>query len=131
MDWYQAYCTTYKSHVMAICYGGKGCPLDRGLDILTEDPEHGNIDNSSTHGLDATVALGGPETVGHSEDPAYNDQDRLKVLIWEINNLHQRVVAGEGQQVETLDCIQHELQNLSIAIYHLQPPAPAEPFGEV
>ena len=49
----------------------------------------------------------------------------------EINDLCQRGPAGEGKPVETLDCIQHELQNLSIAIHHPQPPAPAKPFGEV
>ena len=64
------------------------------------------------------------------EDPAYNDQDRLEVLTREINDLHQRV-AAEGQLVETWDHIQHELQNLSIAIHHPQPPAPAKPFREV
>ena len=42
-----------------------------------------------------------------------------------------RVAAEEGQSVETMDCIQYELQNLSIAIHQPQPPAPAEPFGEV
>ena len=39
-DWYQAYCTTYKTHAMATLHRGAGHPLDRGLDILTEDPEH-------------------------------------------------------------------------------------------
>ena len=48
-DWYQACCTTFKTHVMAIHHGGEGCPLERGLDILTEDPEHADIDNDSTH----------------------------------------------------------------------------------
>ena len=38
-------------------------------------------------------------------------------------------MAGEGQPAETLDHIEHELQNLSIALH--QPPAPAEPLGEV
>ena len=46
-------------------HGGAGCPLDRGFDILAEDPEHANVDNKSTHSSDATVALGGPEAVGH------------------------------------------------------------------
>ena len=31
-----------------------------------------NIDNESTHNLDATVALGGPEAVQQPEDPVYN-----------------------------------------------------------
>ena len=56
-DWYQAYCTTYKTHAMATHHGGAGHPLNRGLDILTEDTEHTDIDNDSTHSLDATVAL--------------------------------------------------------------------------
>ena len=105
--------------------------IDTRLTVLHEDPEHIDIDNGITHSSDATIALGGPETVGHPKDPAYNDQERLKTLTREINDLHQRVAAGEGQPVETLDCIQHELQNMSIAIHHPQPPAPAKPFGEV
>ena len=69
-------------------------PLDRGLDMLTEDPEHTDIDNGRTHSFDAIVALGGPEAVRHSEDPVYNDQNRLTVLSREINDLHQKVAAG-------------------------------------
>ena len=46
---------------MATCHRGTGHPLDRGLDILAEDPEHADIDNESTFSLDTTVALGGPE----------------------------------------------------------------------
>ena len=101
---------------MATHHGGAGHPLDRGLDILTEDPEHGDI-NDSTLSSDVTVALGGPEAVGHPEDPVYDNQDKLTALLREIKDLHQRVAAGEGQPAETLDCIQHELQNLSIAIH--------------
>ena len=39
-----------------------------------------NIDNESTHSSDATVALGGPETVAHPEDSVYDNQDRLTAL---------------------------------------------------
>ena len=39
------------------------------------------------------------------------------------------MAAGEGQPAETLDCMQ--CIKLSIAIHQPQPPAPAEPFGEV
>ena len=53
IDWYQAYCTTYKTHTMATYHGGAGCPLDRGLDILAEDPEHADIVNESTYSSDA------------------------------------------------------------------------------
>ena len=62
---YQVYYTAYKTHAMATHHRGTGCPLERGLDIITEDPEHAYLNNGSTHSLDATVALGGPEAVGH------------------------------------------------------------------
>ena len=64
-DKYQAYCTTYKTHAMATHHRNTGQPFDRGMDLSAEDPEPTDIDNESTHGLDATVALGGPEAEGH------------------------------------------------------------------
>ena len=49
-DWYQAFCTTYKTHTMATCHRGTGCPLVRSLDILTDDPEHADgTDQCSTN----------------------------------------------------------------------------------
>ena len=105
-------------------------PLDRGLDILTDDPEHADI-NNSTHSLDATVALVGPGAVGHPEDQVYNEEARLTALTRGINDLCQRVAAREGQPAEALDHIQQELQNLLIAIHQLQPSTLAEPFREV
>ena len=75
-------------HAMATHHGGAGCHLDRGLDILTEDLEHTDINNDSTHSSDATVALGGPEVVRHPEDQVYDNQDRLTALMREINDLH-------------------------------------------
>ena len=65
---------------MATHHRGTGHPLNRGLDILTEDPEHNDNYNESTHSLDATVALGGPEAVEHPQDPVYSSQDRLMAL---------------------------------------------------
>ena len=130
-DRYQTYCTIYKTPTMATCHGGAGHPLDRSLYILTEDPEHANINNDSIHSLEATVVLGGPKAVGYPKDPTYDNQDRLTALTREINDVHQRVAAGEGQPAETLDHIQCELQNLSIAIHQPQPPAPSEPLREV
>ena len=121
-DQYQAYCTMYKTHVIATHHGGTGCPLNRGLDILTEDTEHADINNDSTHISDATAALGDPEAVDHPEDPAFENQDRFTVLTREINDLCQTVAAGEGQSAEALDHIQQELQNLSIIIHQPQPP---------
>ena len=72
-DRYQAYCTTYKMHAMATHDRSTGCPLDRGMDILTEDPEHADIDNERTHSSDTTVALGGPEAEGHPKNPIYDN----------------------------------------------------------
>ena len=89
-DQYQACCTTYKTHTMATHHGGTGHPLNGSLDILAEDPEYADINNESTHSSEATVALGGPESVGHPEDPAYDNQDRLTALMKEINDLHKR-----------------------------------------
>ena len=51
--------------------------------------------------LDATVALGGPEAVGHPKDQVYNEEDRLTTFTRELNTLCQRVVAGKGQPAET------------------------------
>ena len=118
-------------HAMATHHGGAGHLLDKGMDILTEDPEHADIDNESTHSSDATVALGGSEAEGHPKDLIYDNQDRLTTLTREINDLYHRVEAGEGQPAETLDCIEHELHNLSIALHQPPLPTPTEPFREV
>ena len=120
-DKYQAYCTMYKTHAMATHHGGAWCPLDRGIDLNIEDPYLTVIDNESTHGSDTPVALGGPEAEGHPNDPIYSNQDKLMVLTREINNLHQWVEARERQPAESLDCIEHELQNLLIVL-HIPPP---------
>ena len=87
-DWYQAYCTMYKTHAMSTHHGGAGCPLNRGLDILAEDTEHANINNDSTHSSDATVALGDPEAVDHPANPTHKNQVRLTALTREINDLY-------------------------------------------
>ena len=100
-------------HIMATHQRGAGCPLDRCLDMLTEDPEHTTINNESTHSLDGKVALGGPEAVGYPQDPVYSNQDTLTALMREIKNLHQWVAAGEWQPAETLDCIVWTSKSLS------------------
>ena len=132
-DKYQAYCTTYKTHATATHHGGAGCLLDTDINLNVEDSETTGIDNDneSTHGSDATVALGGREAEHHPNDPIYSNQAKLTALTREINDLCQRVGAGEGQPAESLDCIEWELQNLSI-VFH-PPPSPTlnEPSGEV
>ena len=74
---------------MATHHGGAGCPLNGCLDTLIEDPEHADINNESTYSLDATVALGEPEAVGHPKDPVYGNQDKLTAVMRETNDLHQ------------------------------------------
>ena len=130
-DKYQAYCTTYKTHNMATHLGDTGCPLDRGINLNVKDPEPTDIDNESTHSLDATVALGGPEAEGNPKDPVYSNHDKLMALTREINNLCQGVEAGEGQPADILDCIECKLQNLSIALHPPSPPTPTEPFWDM
>ena len=88
-DKYQVYCTTYKTHAMAIHYQGAECPLDRGINLNTEDTEPTDIDNESTYSWDVTVALGGPEAEGHPKDPVCSNHDKLMALMREINDLHQ------------------------------------------
>ena len=79
MEWtrekYQAYCPMYKTHAMTTNHRDAGHPLDRDINLNIEDAETKGIgnDNESTHGSDTTVALGGPEAEGHSDDPIYGN----------------------------------------------------------
>ena len=132
-DKYQAYCTMYKRHAMATCHRGRGCPLDRDINLHVEDSETTGLDNDneSTHGLDTTVALGGPEAEGHPSDPINSNQAKLMALMREINDLCQWVEAGKGQPGESLDCIEEELQNLSLSLHPPPSPIPMWPFREV
>ena len=70
---------------MATHHRGAGCPLDRSINLNTEDLEPTDIDDESTHSSEATVALGGPE----AEDPVYNNHNKLTTLTKVINNLCQ------------------------------------------
>ena len=60
---------------MATLHGGTGCSFDRGIDLNAEDSKPTDIDNinESTHGLVATVDLGGTEAEGHPNDPKYSN----------------------------------------------------------
>ena len=115
---------------MATDHGGAGNPLDRDNDLNIEVSETTGIDNDkeNTHGSDATIALGGPEAECHPNHPIYSNQDKLTALMREINDLHQWVEVREGQPTESLDCIEWELQNLSIALHPPPPSTPTEPF---
>ena len=130
---YQTYCTVYKMQTMATCHGGAGHPVARDVNLHTGDPEAIGIDNDndSISGSDATVALGGLETEGNTNELLPSNQAKLTPLTWEINELCQWVEAREGQPAESLDCIEQELQNLSLALQPPPSPTPTEPLREV
>ena len=131
-DKYQGYCTLYKMHTMDTHHRSTGHPLDRDNDLHIEDAETAGLENEneSTSGLDATIALGKPEAESHPSDLIHSNQAKLTTLMREINDLHQ-VEAGEGQQAESLDCIEWQLRNLSLALQPLPSPTPTEPLREV
>ena len=117
---------------MATHHRGIGHPTARD-DLHIEDPEATGMDddNDTISGLDATVALGGLKAEGNTNALLPNNQAKLMALTRETNDLHQWVEAREGQPVEHLDCIEWELQNLSLMLQQQPPPMPTEPFGEV
>ena len=61
-------------------------------------------------------------------DLIHSNQAKLMALTRGINDLHHQVVAGEGQPAESMDHIEQELQNLSLAF---QPPSPTEHFSNI
>ena len=79
----------------------------------------------------ATVALGRLQAEGNPYELLPSNQAKLSTLTQEINELHQWVEAGEGQPAGSLDCIEWELQNLSLALQPPPSPTPTEPLREV
>ena len=52
----------------------------------------------------------------------------LVTLTWDLDDLCYRVLAGEGQPIEAIHCIEHELHRLPQALH---PSAPPEPLNNV
>ena len=123
---HQTYCTVHKTHALATHQGGTGHPIDRDINLHVKDPEATGIDNDneSTSGSDTTVALGGLEVEGNTDELLPNNQAKLTAFTREINQLCQLVEAREGQPAESLDHIARELQNLSLALQPQPPPMP-------
>ena len=117
---------------MPTCHRGTGHPVARD-NVHIADPEAKGMDkdNDSISGLDPTVALGGLEAEGNTNELLPSNQAKLTALMRETNDLCQWVEAGEGQPVESLDHIEWELQNLSLSLQPQPPPTPTEPFREV
>ena len=123
---------------MTNCHRGTGCTReDKDLDPHVEDARgiHRGLDNDneSTSSSDTTIVCGGSETDGPINDLLPINQAKLAALTKEIHNLCQQMKAEEGQPTKRFDCIEQELQNLSLKLQAQSTsiPAPTEPFGEV
>ena len=68
-----------------------------------------------------------PEDTAPFEDIEHTNPARLTFITRELDDLHQRIQAEEGQPTESLHCIEQELQHLSIS---LNLPTYSEPIGK-
>ena len=92
---------------MTTCHGGSGQPLDRVTNMPREEQPV----------MDTNVELQQdfhPEDTDQFEDLEHNNPNRLHVITRELDDLHQRIWAEEGQPIESLPCIEQELQHLSM-----------------
>ena len=88
---------------MATCHGGLGQPLDR--------------DNNMTREKQTVIVTNGevtqdfhPEVSDHFEDLEHDNPTRLTAITRELDDLHHRIQAEEGQPMEALNHIEQELQ---------------------
>ena len=90
-DRYQMYCTVYKIHGITTHHGGAVHSIDKDINLHVEEAETTGIynDNESISGIDTTVALGGPEAEGNSDELTPSNQAKLTAITGEINDLHQ------------------------------------------
>ena len=50
----------------------------------------------------------------------------LKTLTQDLDDLHHRIQAGEGQAMDAINCIEHELHRLSLELCSSAPPEPLD-----
>ena len=101
---------------MATHHGGPGQPTDR--DIPAHETTDTDIEQAQEfHQVNAN----------DFEESEPNNPARLTLITRELDNLCQHVLA-EGQPVEALHHIEHEVQRLSIALHSS---APLEPLIDV
>ena len=98
---------------MATHHGGAGQPSDRDPNLPEQDP-----DITSNH----------LEDIDHFENVKHKNHTVLKALTRNLDDLLHRVENAEGQPMEVIHCLEHELHRLSL---HLQPSSPPEPLEEV
>ena len=89
-DSYQAYCNTYKTHTMAAHHRGSGQPLERDVTLTGMDTDV-NIPHDYQH-----------EGMNDFENIEQENHTNLAASTRKLDDLCQRVQAGEGQPVEAL-----------------------------
>ena len=88
---------------MATHHGGLGQPLDRDSNV-TREKQTVVVTNVEV------MQDFHPEDTDHFEDLEHNNLTRLTSITRELDDLHQRIQAEEGQPTEALNCIEQELQ---------------------
>ena len=68
------------------------------------------------------------EDTDNFENVEQGNHTSLAAITRELDDLCHRVQAGEGQPMEALHCIEHELQRLLIALH---PSATPEPLDDI
>ena len=88
-DTYQAYCNTYKIHIMATHHGGSGQSLDRDTNMTREEQPVVDTDVEVQQDFH-------PEDTAQFELLENNNPARLTAITRELDDLHQRIQAEEG-----------------------------------
>ena len=112
-DSYQTYCNTYKTHTMATHHRGAGQPSDRDPNLPEQD-----TDTPSDH----------LEDIDNFENVKHENHTTLKALTRNLDDLWHRGENANGQPMEAIYHLEHELHRLSLT---LQPSALPEPLDEV
>ena len=89
---------------MATHHGGSGQSLDRDATLNGKDTDV-DIPHDFHH-----------EGTDDFENIEQEDHTSLAGITRELDDLHHKVQAGEGQPIEALYHIEHEVQRLSIAL---------------
>ena len=110
----QAYINTYKTHTMATCHRGAGQPLDGDTAQHTQDTD---IPNDYHH-----------EDMDNSENEEQENHTNLKTLTQDVEDLCHRIQTGKGQPTGAINCREHELHRLSLALHSS---VPLEPLDDV
>ena len=98
---------------MATHHRGAGQPSDRDPNLPEQD-----TDIPSDH----------LEDIDNFENVEHKNHTTLKALTRNLDDLQHRVENAEGQPMEPIHCLEHELHRLSLT---LQPSVPPEPLDEV